>query len=520
MSIEVRVPTLGESVTEATVASWFKKPGERVEQDEMLCELETDKVTVEVPSPAAGELGEIVADEGETVSVDALLATIAEEGQAGSADVRPRQSKEEPEKRAGGRKDEGAGDMAEAKKPDGGGSVDIMVPSLGESVTEATVATWFKKVGDTVAQDEMLCELETDKVSVEVPAPQAGTLSEILADEGSTVAAGGKLAVMSSGEGASAAATAEEEAPAPAGQKGTAPVGKDVEDAPSAKKLMAEKNLSRDDVQATGREGRVMKEDVLKALEQPRDKPQAKEAPRAPSPAEDADREERVKMSRLRQTIARRLKDAQNTAAMLTTYNEVDMTGVMELRNEYKELFEKKHGVKLGFMSFFTKACCHALKEVPEVNAEIDGTEVVYKNFVHMGIAVGTPTGLVVPVVRDADRMSFAEIEKTINGLGKKARDGKLSMAEMQGGTFTISNGGVYGSLMSSPILNPPQSGILGMHKIQERPMVVKGEIMARPMMYLALSYDHRVVDGKGAVTFLVRVKEALEDPRRLLMDL
>ena len=528
MSIEVRVPTLGESVTEATVASWFKKPGERVEQDEMLCELETDKVTVEVPSPAAGELGEILADEGQTVEVDGLLATIAEEGQAGSAEVRPRQSKEEPVQKADAgkaKKDAEPGkSKGDAKKPKAdGGSIDVMVPALGESVTEATVSTWFKKVGDTVAQDEMLCELETDKVSVEVPAPQAGTLSEILADEGSTVEAGGKLAVMSSGEGAPAASTAQEEAPAPVGQKETAPAGgKDIEDAPSAKKLMAEKNLSRDDVQATGREGRVMKEDVLKALEggPKAEAPKAEAPKRAPSPAEDADREERVKMTRLRQTIARRLKDAQNTAAMLTTYNEVDMTGVMELRNEYKELFEKKHGVKLGFMSFFTKACCHALKEVPEVNAEIDGTEVVYKNFVHMGIAVGTPTGLVVPVVRDADRMGFAEIEKTINGLGKKARDGKLSMADMQGGTFTISNGGVYGSLMSSPILNPPQSGILGMHKIQERPMVVKGQIVARPMMYLALSYDHRIVDGKGAVTFLVRVKEALEDPRRLLMDL
>jgi 2-oxoglutarate dehydrogenase E2 component (dihydrolipoamide succinyltransferase) len=364
----------------------------------------------------------------------------------------------------------------------------------------------------------MLCELETDKVSVEVPAPAAGTLTEILAEEGTTVEAGGKLGVMSVGGAASAAPA--KAAPAPAAPK-TEPGGKATgEDAPSAKKLMAEKNVSRDDVTATGRDGRVMKEDVLKALDQPKAAEAPQPTPRAPSPAEDADREERVKMTRLRQTIARRLKDAQNTAAMLTTYNEVDMTEVMALRSEYKELFEKKHGVKLGFMSFFTKACCHAVKEVPEVNAEIDGTDIVYKNFVHVGIAVGTPPGLVVPVVRDADQMSFAAIEKKINELGVRARDGKLSMAEMQGGTFTISNGGVYGSLMSSPILNPPQSGILGMHKIMERPMVIKGAIVARPMMYLALSYDHRVVDGKGAVTFLVRVKEALEDPRRLLMDL
>ncbi|MEM7488312.1 MAG: 2-oxoglutarate dehydrogenase complex dihydrolipoyllysine-residue succinyltransferase, partial [Pseudomonadota bacterium] len=296
----------------------------------------------------------------------------------------------------------------------------------------------------------------------------------------------------------------------------------DVEDAPSAKKIMAEKGLTADDVQGSGRDGRVMKEDVLKAAAAtaPATAPEPAPAARAPVPAEQADREERVKMTRLRQTIAKRLKDAQNTAAMLTTYNEVDMTEVMALRSEYKDLFEKKHGTRLGFMSFFTKACVHALQEVPEVNAEIDGTDVVYHHYVNMGIAAGTPQGLVVPVIRNVDQMSFAAIEKAIAEKGKAARDGKLTMADMQGGTFTISNGGVYGSLMSSPILNPPQSGILGMHKIQERPMVVAGEIVVRPMMYLALSYDHRIVDGKGAVTFLVRVKEALEDPRRLLMDL
>jgi 2-oxoglutarate dehydrogenase E2 component (dihydrolipoamide succinyltransferase) len=407
-------------------------------------------------------------------------------------------------------------------------SIEVRVPTLGESVTEATIATWFKKPGDKVALDEMLCELETDKVTVEVPSPAAGTLGEIIAGEGETVGVNALLATIAEGAGAAPAPAPEAKAepPAPKAEEpapAPAPAAKtDVEDAPSAKKAMAEAGLSRDEVQGTGRDGRVMKEDVARATAAPKPAPAAEPAPlpRGPVAAEDAAREERVKMTRLRQTIARRLKDAQNTAAMLTTYNEVDMTGVMELRNEYKDLFEKKHGVKLGFMSFFTKACVHALKEVPEVNAEIDGTDVVYKKFVHMGIAVGTPTGLVVPVVRDAERMSFAEIEKKIAELGIRARDGKLSMAEMQGGTFTISNGGVYGSLMSSPILNPPQSGILGMHKIQDRPVVVKGQIVIRPMMYLALSYDHRIVDGKGAVTFLVRVKEALEDPRRLLMDL
>ena len=501
MTTEVRVPTLGESVTEATVATWFKKPGDAVAVDEMLCELETDKVTVEVPSPIAGIMGEIVAAEGETVGVDALLANIA----AGDAVAKPDKS----EAKTSASKAVPAAD-APAKSDD---SVDVMVPTLGESVTEATVSTWFKAVGDTVAQDEMLCELETDKVSVEVPSPAAGVLAEITAPEGTTVDASAKLAVIS----ASGAVTAAPAAAAAA----AASTGKDVEDAPSAKKAMAEASVSRDQVTGTGRDGRAMKDDVAKAVAAASSAPAAAtSAPRGPVSSDDAPREERVKMTRLRQTIARRLKESQNTAAMLTTYNEVDMTEVMALRNEYKDLFLKKHGVKLGFMSFFTKACVHALNEVPEVNAEIDGTDVVYKNFVHMGIAAGTPSGLVVPVIRDADAMSFAGIEKAIAEKGARARDGKLSMAEMQGGTFTISNGGVYGSLMSSPILNPPQSGILGMHKIQDRPMAIKGEVVIRPMMYLALSYDHRIVDGKGAVTFLVRVKEALEDPRRLLMDL
>lgn len=411
---------------------------------------------------------------------------------------------------------------------------DVMVPALGESVSEATVSTWFKKPGDAVKQDEMLCELETDKVSVEVPSPVTGVLTEIIAPEGTTVAANARLAIVT--EGAVAAAPAQKprtedpkiEAAAAVGSPGAGTEDvtprADVENAPSARKAMAEAGLSPDAVKGTGRDGRVMKEDVAKAVATPAPAPVPAPAPasvpRAPVPADDAAREERVKMTRLRATIARRLKDAQNTAAMLTTYNEVDMSGIMALRNEYKDAFEKKHGVKLGFMSFFVKACTHALKEVPEVNAEIDGGDVVYKNYVHMGVAVGTPNGLVVPVVRDADQMGFAAIEKKIAELGLRARDGKLSMAEMQGGSFTISNGGVYGSLMSSPILNPPQSGILGMHKIQDRPVVVNGQIVIRPMMYLALSYDHRIVDGKGAVTFLVRVKEALEDPRRLLMDL
>ncbi len=402
-------------------------------------------------------------------------------------------------------------------------SVEIRVPALGESVTEATIATWFKKPGDAVAVDEMLCELETDKVTVEVPSSVAGTLGEIVAPEGETVGVDALLVTINEGAiGAPKPAPKAEPAAAPAPAAAITPASavastKDVEDAPSAKKMMADQGIAPADVTGTGRDGRIMKEDVQNAAA-PTLAPAP--APSAPITANDTSRQQRVRMTRLRQTIARRLKESQNTAAMLTTYNEVDMTAIMALRTEYKDLFLKKHGVKLGFMSFFVKACNHALNEVPDVNAEIDGTDVIYKQFVHMGVAVGTPNGLVVPVIRDADQMGFAQIEKTIAGLGAKARDGKLTMDDMQGGTFTISNGGVYGSLMSSPILNPPQSGILGMHKIQDRPMAINGEVVIRPMMYLALSYDHRIVDGKGAVTFLVRVKEALEDPRRLLMDL
>jgi len=416
-------------------------------------------------------------------------------------------------------------------------STEVRVPTLGESVTEATVATWFKKAGDSVAVDEMLCELETDKVTVEAPSPVAGVLKEIIAAEGETVEANALLAIVEEGaEGATGTDAPKEGSSKPekdasygsptAAEKRDAAhvdpkeraMGRgDVEDAPSAKKAMAEAGLSRDQVSGTGRDGRVMKDDVAKAVSSGG---KTASAARPQGEREAGSGEERVKMSRLRQTIARRLKEAQDNAAMLTTFNEVDMGAIMELRTEYKELFLKKHGTKLGFMSFFVKACTHALNEIPEVNAEIDGTDVIYKNYCNVGVAVGTPNGLVVPILRDAQDMGFAEIEKTIAAYGAKARDGKLTIAEMQGGTFTISNGGVYGSLMSTPILNPPQSGILGMHKIQERPMVVNGEIVVRPMMYLALSYDHRIVDGQGAVTFLVRVKEALEDPRRLLMDL
>ena len=408
---------------------------------------------------------------------------------------------------------------------------EIRVPTLGESVTEATVATWFKKPGETVSTDEMICELETDKVTVEVPAPISGVLSEIIANEGETVAVNALLAVLTAKIDNKLTSEIQQKSDNDNQENGlkTDKSHKDlsVEVAPSAKKAIVEAGIAQDEITGSGRDGRIMKEDVKNVIlsREQNQSPEKVVQVSIPVGSKSTNqninpREERIKMSRLRQTIAKRLKDSQNTAAMLTTYNEVDMTAVIDLRQEYKELFQQKHGVRLGFLSFFTKACCQALKEIPEVNAEIDEDEIVYKNYVNMGIATGTPTGLVVPVIRNVDELSFSEIEKQIAEKGLRARDGNLSMADMQDGTFTISNGGVYGSLMSSPILNPPQSGILGMHKIQDRPIAINGEIVIRPMMYLALSYDHRIVDGKGAVTFLVRVKEALEDPRRLLMDL
>jgi 2-oxoglutarate dehydrogenase E2 component (dihydrolipoamide succinyltransferase) len=433
---------------------------------------------------------------------------------------------------------------------------EIRVPTLGESVTEATIGKWFKRRGDLVAADEPLVELETDKVTIEVPAPAAGTLSEIVAKDGETVAVGALLGQINPSDGAQTGAQASASKPAepakaaappkaapapppqtvPVPQPGPAPqaapppqaakAAAAIPLAPSVRRLSAESGIAPESVQGTGPDGRVTKGDMLAAIERAAAAPTIIAQPalavqvRAPSPADDAAREERVRMTKLRQTIARRLKDAQNTAAMLTTFNEVDMSAVMALRNHYRDLFEKKHGVKLGFMGLFVRACVQALKEIPTVNAEIDGADIIYKNYYHIGIAVGTERGLVVPVVRDCDVKSLGDIEKEIAGYGRRARDGQLKIEEMQGGTFTITNGGIYGSLMSTPILNAPQSGILGMHKIEDRPVVATGKIEARPMMYLALSYDHRLVDGREAVTFLVRVRECLEDPARLVLDL
>jgi 2-oxoglutarate dehydrogenase E2 component (dihydrolipoamide succinyltransferase) len=498
MATEIKVPTLGESVSEATIAKWFKAVGDTVVADQPLVELETDKVTIEVNAPVSGTLSEIIAAADSDVEVDALLGMIAEGDTAGASAPTPTPA------------------AASAPATGGGAETEIKVPTLGESVSEATIAKWFKAVGDSVAVDEPLVELETDKVTIEVNSPTSGTLSEIIAAEGNDVEVDALLGKITGGAVASA--------PAPAPARATAATGSAGPLSPAVRKLIDDNKLDASAIPASGKDGRLVKGDVLKFLES--GKPTAAAAPSAPAasatPAREAGaREEKVKMTRLRKMVASRLKAAQNTAAMLTTFNEVDMKAVMDLRKTYNVQFEKKHGLKVGFMSFFTKACITGLREFPAVNAEIAGDDIIYKNFYDIGIAVGSPSGLVVPVVRDADEMSFAGIEKTIREYGVKARDGKLTMDEMTGGTFTITNGGIFGSLNSTPILNSPQSGILGMHKIQMRPMVMPdGSIEARPMMYLALSYDHRIIDGREAVSFLVRVKECIEDPQRILLDM
>ncbi|WP_312734653.1 2-oxoglutarate dehydrogenase complex dihydrolipoyllysine-residue succinyltransferase [Brevundimonas sp.] len=502
---DILTPALGESVTEATIAKWTKKVGDAVKKDELLVELETDKVSLEVVAPANGVLADIKAAEGDTVVPGTVLGVVSE-GAAAAAPAAPKAAAPKGE--------------AKAAPAAAASAIDITVPVMGESVAEGSMGKWLKKSGDAVKKDELLVEIETDKVAVEVSAPADGVLT-IAADEGATVTPGQKIGSISgSGAGAAPAAAPAPAAAAPA-NTGSAQVSGAKNDAlsPAVQRVVAENNLDPKAIAATGPKGNITKGDAIAAIGQASaPAPVAAAAPAAPRAL--APREERVKMTRLRQTIARRLKESQNTAAQLTTFNEVDMTNIMALRAQYKDAFEKRHGVKLGFMSFFTKAVVAALHEIPAVNAEIDGTDIIYKNHYDIGVAVGTDKGLVVPVLRDADTLTLAGIEKGIAALGKAARDGALTMDQMQGGTFTITNGGTYGSLMSTPILNAPQSGILGMHNIVQRPMAVNGEVKIRPMMYLALSYDHRIVDGKEAVTFLVRVKELLEDPQRALLDL
>ncbi len=549
MATDIVVPTLGESVSEATVAQWLKKVGDAVSVDEPLVELETDKVTLEVNATAAGVLAEVAADTGANVEVGSLLGRI--DGDAAAAAAPPKTAESAPAPPAAPPAVAPApAAAAPAAAPAGGGTpTDVVVPTLGESVTEATVAQWLKQPGDAVAADEPLVELETDKVTLEVGAPTAGVLGEIKAETGASVEVGALLAVVMGGAAAAPAA-----APEPAAPAVSAPAAGEAHAAlsPAVRKMIGDNKLDPGQIPGTGKDGRITKEDVQNFLTGgaapapaagfdpdsiPRSGPggrvtkddllnllgpvSAPAAPAAPAAVAAGPREERVRMTKLRQTIARRLKEAQNTAAMLTTFNEVDMSAVMALRARFKESFEKKHGVRLGFTSFFAKAVVAALKEIPAVNARIEGDELVYNKFYDLGMAVSTPNGLMVPVIRDCDGKSFADIERSLGELAAKARDGKLSMDDLQGGSFTITNGGVFGSLLSTPILNMPQSGILGLHKIQQRPMVVEdGKIEARPVMYLALSYDHRIIDGREAVTFLVRVKEAIEDPERLLLDM
>jgi 2-oxoglutarate dehydrogenase E2 component (dihydrolipoamide succinyltransferase) len=507
---EINVPELGESVSEATVGVWNFSEGDTVGKDDILVELETDKVSIEVRVDDDGILTQIVVAEGETVEIGAKLAVIGEAG-AAKSDAAPEKKTETKSK------PEAKPEPANASDSEKNGElVDAKIPEMGESVSEGTVGAWLVDAGAAVKRDQALVEIETDKVAVEVPCPVDGVLEERNAEEGDMVAPGDVIARIREG---GAAEPAKADAPKAESRKDTSD---DVKAMPSAARIAEENNLDLSNVDGSGKDGRVTKGDALKAVESgaTAPTPAPSPAPAASAPRSDEPREERVKMTRLRQTIARRLKEAQDTAAILTTFNEADMTAIMQARKTHQDAFVAKHGVKLGFMSFFVKACVSALKEIPNVNAEIDGDEIVYKNHYDMGVAVSSPRGLVVPVVRDADQMSLAEIEKKIIELGTRARDGKLSIDEMQGATFTLSNGGIFGSLLSTPILNAPQSGILGMHKIQERPVAENGQVVIRPMMYLALSYDHRIVDGKEAVTFLVRVKDALEDPQRLLFDI
>ena len=522
---EIVVPALGESVTEATIAQWLKKEGDSVKQDEPVVELETDKATLEVNAPEDGVITKITVKEGEDVEVGAVLGEL-EAGNAANDTSKSKSASDE--KSSGDDKDSGKEEKQNSGKKSSGTTEDIVVPSLGESITEATIGKWLKKKGDEVSQDEAIVELETDKATMEVNAPAAGVIASTDAKEGDTVEIGSVLGQIEVGGTASEDShKSEGKEKDKAGEPQQESKGsEDQKLSPAVRKMIADNDLDASEIKGTGKDGRITKEDVQNFMDKAGQDAvgvakKQMEQTSGKAKGDNGKREERVKMTKLRQSIAKRLKEAQNTAAMLTTFNEVDMTAVMELRKEYKETFEKKHGIKLGFMSFFVKAAVNALKEFPEVNAEIDGDEIVYKNFYDISVAVSTPQGLVVPVIRECDEKSMAQIEKDLVDLGGRAREGKLSIDEMMGGTFTVTNGGIFGSLMSTPIINPPQTAIMGMHKIQQRPMVMDdGSIEARPMMYLAMSYDHRLIDGKEAVSFLVRIKEAIEDPQRLLLDI
>ncbi|WP_083002040.1 2-oxoglutarate dehydrogenase complex dihydrolipoyllysine-residue succinyltransferase [Halomonas sp. GT] len=523
MATDIKAPTFPESVAEGTVAAWHKKPGDSVERDELIVEIETDKVVLEVVAPEAGTLTDVMAEEGDTVESEQVLGKIGEGSASGSKEEK---SSDDANAKASEAKKDDKQEEKKASGGNGGGKQhDVKAPSFPESIQEGTVATWHKKVGEAVKRDEVLADIETDKVVLEVVAPADGALAEIKAEEGSQVESEAVLAVFTEGAGGAGEESSSASSSSAAGSddEGSDEKVGDKILAPAARKMVAEHDLDVAKIEGTGKGGRILKEDVQKAVKDGSAKKAAKSsapAKAAAAPAVEGDRvEKRVPMTRLRQTIAKRLVQAQQTAAMLTTYNEVDMTEIMALRAQYKDTFLKAHDIKLGFMGFFVKAASEALKRFPDVNASIDGTDIVYHGYQDIGVAVSTDRGLVVPVLRDTDSMKIADVERTIVDFGKRGRDGKLGMDDMIGGTFTITNGGTFGSLMSTPIINPPQTAILGMHKIQDRPMAVNGKVEIRPMMYLALSYDHRMIDGKDAVRFLVTIKELLEDPARLLLD-
>jgi|TARA_B100000700_G_scaffold278715_1_gene327022 2-oxoglutarate dehydrogenase E2 component (dihydrolipoamide succinyltransferase) len=533
MATEIKAPTFPESVAEGSVAAWHKKPGDSVERDELIVEIETDKVVLEVVAPEAGTLSEIKAEEGDTVASEQVLGLLGAAGEAKSEPKAEPKADDKSADQASGESDAAKSDAEPAPKAEASGKThDVKAPTFPESIQEGTVATWHKKVGEAVKRDEVLVDIETDKVVLEVVAPADGALSEIKTEEGAQVESEAVLASFAEGAGGDAAPAGGD---SKGSQQSQSDQGGDDQGAdekigdkilaPAARKMVAEHDLDVAKIEGTGKGGRVLKEDVQKAVKEGSAKkskaPASAAAPAATAPVVEGERpEKRVPMSRLRKTIAKRLVEAQQTAAMLTTYNEVDMGAVMDLRAQYKDTFLKAHDTKLGFMGFFVKAASEALKRFPDVNASIDGGDIVYHGYQDIGVAVSTDRGLVVPVLRDTDSMKIADVEKGIVDFGKRARDGKLGIDEMQGGTFTITNGGIFGSLMSTPILNPPQTAILGMHKIQERPMAVNGKVEIRPMMYLAVSYDHRMIDGKDAVQFLVTIKELLEDPARLLLDI
>ncbi|MGJ8517348.1 2-oxoglutarate dehydrogenase complex dihydrolipoyllysine-residue succinyltransferase [Carnimonas bestiolae] len=535
MSTEIKAPSFPESVAEGTVAAWHKQPGDSVERDELIVEIETDKVVLEVVAPDSGVLSDIKVQEGETCDSEQVLGVLgaAQEGGESAASTETPASSADAAPAAEAQSADSSAQSTAAPAAAGGATHEVKAPSFPESVAEGTVSTWHKQPGEQVARDELLVDIETDKVVLEVVAPADGAISEIKANEGDQVTSEQVLAIFTEGAGAAASAASDSPAATSEASSGEAQSEEDGASqvgskwlSPAARPLAAEHDLDVEKIAGSGRNGVILKEDVQKAIQSgSAAKSSAASKASASAPAKSAelpqgDRpEQRVPMSRLRQTIAKRLVNAQQTAAMLTTYNEVDMSAVMGLRSQYRDVFQKKHDIKLGFMGFFVKACTEALKRFPDVNASIDGTDIVYHGYQDIGVAVSTPRGLVVPVIRDTDTLKVADVEKQIADFGKRGRDGKLGIEDMTGGTFTITNGGIFGSMLSTPILNPPQTAILGMHNIQQRPVAVDGEVVIRPMMYLALSYDHRMIDGKDAVQFLVAVKELLEDPARFLLD-